>query len=101
MRCDDSIARTIDTREVIIRRSRGYAPQPIAMSVPFVRPVLACGGHLKNTFCLGKNRHAFLSHHIGDLENYETLESFINGIEHFKNLFDIEPRVLAHDLHPD
>jgi len=101
MRCDDSVARTIDRRELIIRRSRGYAPQPIPISVPFVRPILACGGHLKNTFCLGKNRHAFLSHHIGDLENYETLESFTKGIEHFKNLFDIEPRVLAHDLHPD
>jgi hydrogenase maturation protein HypF len=101
MRCDDSVARTIDKREVIIRRSRGYAPQPISLRVPFVRPVLACGGHLKNTFCLGKNRHAFLSQHIGDLENYETLDSFTKGIEHFKNLFDVEPRVVAHDLHPD
>ena len=99
MRCDDSVVRVIDRRELIIRRSRGYAPQPISMRGPFVRPVLACGGHLKNTFCLGKNRHAFLSHHIGDLENDETLESFIKGIEQFKNLFDIEPRVLAHDLH--
>jgi hydrogenase maturation protein HypF len=101
MRCDDSVARTIDRREIIIRRSRGYAPQPISTSVPFVRPLLACGGHLKNTFCLGKDRHAFLSHHIGDLENYETLDSFAKGIEHFKNLFDVEPRVVAHDLHPD
>ena len=101
MRCDDSVARTIDGRESLIRRSRGYAPQPIPMSVPFVRPVLACGAHLKNTFCLGKERHVFMSHHIGDLENYETLDSFTKGIEHFKNLFDIEPRVVAHDLHPD
>ena len=59
-----------------IRRSRGYAPQPIFVAVPFVQPVLACGAHLKNTFCLGKERHAFMSHHIGDLENYETLDSF-------------------------
>lgn len=101
MRCDDSIARSIDGGGVILRRSRGYAPRPIALSEPFVSPVLACGGHLKNTFCLGQNRHAFLSHHIGDLENYETLESFTSGIEHFKNLFTIEPRVVAHDLHPD
>ena len=90
-RCDDSVARTIDRRALIIRRARGYAPQPISLRVPFVQPVLACGGHLKNTFCLAKDRHAFLSHHIGDLENYETLDSFTQGIEHFKNLFAIEP----------
>ena len=101
MRCDDSVARTIDRRELIIRRSRGYAPQPISMSVPFVQPVLACGTHLKNTFCLGKERHAFMSHHIGDLENYETLKSFVDGIAHFKNLFAVEPAVIAHDLHPE
>src|SRR5215471_1158791 len=101
MRCDDSVARTIDKQELLIRRSRGYAPRPIAMAVPFVKPVLACGAHLKNTFCLGKERHAFMSHHIGDLENYETWDSFVKGIEHFKNLFAIEPAMIAHDLHPD
>ncbi|MGB7948130.1 MAG: carbamoyltransferase HypF, partial [Candidatus Binatia bacterium] len=101
MRCDDSVARTIGNRELLIRRSRGYAPQPIAVAAPFVEPVLACGAHLKNTFCLGKGRHAFMSHHIGDLENYETFNSFVSGIEHFKNLLDIEPSVVAHDLHPD
>jgi len=101
MRCDDSVARTIGKQEFLIRRSRGYAPRPIAVAVPFVQPVLACGAHLKNTFCLGKERHAFMSHHIGDLENYETWDSFVKGIEHFKNLFTIEPAVIAHDLHPD
>lgn len=101
MRCDDSVARTIGKQELLIRRSRGYAPQPIAVSVPFAQPVLACGAHLKNTFCLGKGRHAFLSHYIGDLENYETWDSFARGIEHFKNLFAIEPAVIAHDLHPE
>jgi hydrogenase maturation protein HypF len=101
MRCDDSVARTIGKQELLIRRSRGYAPRPIALAVPFVRPVLACGAHLKNTFCLGTERHAFMSHHIGDLENYETWDSFVKGIEHFKNLFAIEPAVVAHDLHPE
>lgn len=101
MRCDDSVARTIDKQTLLIRRARGYAPQPIPMAVPFVQPVLACGAHLKNTFCLGKERHAFMSHHIGDLENYETLNSFVNGIEHFKNLFAVEPSVVVHDLHPE
>jgi len=101
MRCDDSVARTIGKQELLIRRSRGYAPQPISVAVPFVQPVLACGAHLKNTFCLGKERHAFMSHHIGDLENYETWDSFGKGIEHCKNLFAIEPSVIAHDLHPE
>lgn len=101
MRCDDSVARAIGKQKLLIRRSRGYAPQPISVAVPFVQPVLACGAHLKNTFCLGKERHAFMSHHIGDLENYETLNSFVSGIEHFKNLFAIEPSVVVHDLHPE
>jgi hydrogenase maturation protein HypF len=63
--------------------------------------VLACGAELKNTFCLAKERHAFVSHHIGDLENAETLSSFTEGIEHFRRLFDIDPGVVAHDLHPE
>jgi hydrogenase maturation protein HypF len=63
--------------------------------------VLACGAELKNTFCLAKDGRAFVSHHIGDLENAETLRSFTEGIEHFRRLFDIEPQLVAHDLHPD
>jgi hydrogenase maturation protein HypF len=63
--------------------------------------VLACGAELKNTFCLGKGRRVFVSHHIGDLENFETLRSFTDGIEHFCRLFNIRPRLVAHDLHPD
>ena len=65
------------------------------------RPILACGAELKNTFCLAKAEYAFVSHHIGDLENAETLRSFTDGIAHFRRLFDIEPRLVAHDLHPD
>jgi hydrogenase maturation protein HypF len=65
------------------------------------RPVLGCGAELKNTFCLANGRHAFLSHHIGDLENAETLRSFTEGIEHFGRLFDIDPVLVAHDLHPE
>jgi hydrogenase maturation protein HypF len=63
--------------------------------------ILACGGELKNTFCLTRGQYAFMSHHIGDLENLETLTSFEEGIEHFKKLFYIEPKALAYDLHPD
>jgi hydrogenase maturation protein HypF len=100
-RCDDSVTRTFADREVIIRRSRGYAPRPVALSRRFAQHTLACGAHLKNTFCLGKDRYAFLSHHIGDLENYETLASFIDTIEEFTALFAIRPSLVAHDLHPD
>jgi hydrogenase maturation protein HypF len=101
VRTDDSVVRTFGGRESVLRRSRGYVPEPLRVRQPFPRPVLACGAELKNTFCLAKGNHAFVSHHIGDLENAETLRSFTDGIGHFKRLFDIEPRLVAHDLHPD
>lgn len=101
MRCDDSVLRIAAGGEQIFRRARSYAPESILMSFDFAVPLLACGGHLKNTFCLGKGRQAFVSHHIGDLENLETLTSFREGIEHFKRLFDIQPEVVAYDLHPE
>ena len=101
MRCDDSVVRITAGGEQIFRRSRGYAPEPIPFSFDVSVPLLACGGHLKNTFCLGKGRQAFVSHHIGDLENLETLTSFSEGIEHYKRLFDIYPEAVAYDLHPE
>jgi hydrogenase maturation protein HypF len=101
IRTDDSVARTFRGRPMPIRRSRGYVPEPVPVGGGFPRPVLACGAELKNTFCLARDRHAFVSHHIGDLENAETLRSFTEGIAHFRRLFDIEPRVVAHDLHPE
>jgi hydrogenase maturation protein HypF len=63
--------------------------------------LLACGAHLKNTFCLGKGKQAFLSQHIGDVENLETLLSFRESIQHFQRLFDISPAAVAYDLHPE
>ncbi len=101
MRTDDSVVRSFRGRGMLVRRSRGYAPEPVALPREFPRPVLACGAELKNTFSVAKNRHVFVSHHIGDLENYETLRSFTTGIEHFTRLFDVEPAVVAHDLHPE
>ncbi len=101
MRCDDSVARIVAGGEQLFRRSRGYAPEPIPLAFECPVPLLACGGHLKNTFCLGKGRQAFVSHHIGDLENLETLTSFREGIEHFQRLFDIRPEAVTYDLHPD
>ena len=88
-------------RETLLRRSRGYVPEPVAVQPGFPRPVLACGAELKNTFCLAKDGRAVISHHIGDLENAETLRSFTEGIAHFAALFDITPQVVAYDLHPE
>jgi len=101
VRTDDSVARSFRGRPMLLRRSRGYVPEPLAVATGFPRPVLACGAELKNTFCLARGRHAFVSQHIGDLENAETLRSFTEGIEHFRRLFDIDPEVVAHDLHPE
>jgi hydrogenase maturation protein HypF len=101
MRTDDSVVRTFRGRPMPIRRSRGYVPEPIRLAWAARRPVLATGAELKNTFCLAQHHHAVVSHHIGDLENYATLRSFKTGIEHFKRLFDIDPAVVAHDLHPE
>jgi hydrogenase maturation protein HypF len=101
VRTDDSVVRALRGRPMPIRRSRGYVPEPVTVRGGFPRPVLACGAELKNTFCLAKENHAFVSHHIGDLENAETLRSFTEGIEHFQRLFDVTPRVVAHDLHPE
>jgi hydrogenase maturation protein HypF len=100
-RTDDSVTRARRGQEMIIRRSRGYVPEPVTLPWSFPRPILACGAELKNTFCLGKERHAVLSHHIGDLENYETLRSFAEGVSHLSRLFDVTPEVIAHDMHPE
>ncbi|HEY0449969.1 carbamoyltransferase HypF [Actinophytocola sp.] len=101
IRTDDSVVRPFRGRESVLRRSRGYVPEPVTLRWPAPRPILACGAELKNTFCLAKDRHAFVSHHIGDLENYETLRSYVEGIEHFGRLFDVDPVLVAHDLHPE
>jgi hydrogenase maturation protein HypF len=99
-RCDDSVVRVFQDRPYILRRSRGYVPFPIKLSHD-LDMILACGGELKNTFALSRGPYVFVSHHIGDLENLETLRSFEQGIEHFKNLFSIEPKAVAYDLHPE
>ena len=101
MRCDDSVVRVAGRRPYPIRRSRGYAPAPLRLAGGFSRHTLACGGELKNAFCLAKDRHAFMSHHIGDMENYETLRSFREGVDHFCRLFDVQPELVAYDLHPE
>lgn len=101
IRCDDSVARVQRGRERIIRRSRGYTPVPLMLSLTARQPILACGAMLKNTFCLARNQEYLLSHHIGDLENLETLQSFEQGIAHFESLFRCQPEIIISDLHPD
>ncbi len=100
VRCDDTVTRVFDGTEVIIRRSRGYTPFPVRLNFE-MKQVLACGAELKNTFCVTKENYAFLSQHIGDMGNLETLSSFESEIEHFKGLFRVSPEVIAYDLHPD
>jgi hydrogenase maturation protein HypF len=119
MRTDDSVVRVapgqsairnpqsaieasaVEASAIVLRRSRGYAPAPVPVAFRFGREILACGAELKNTFCLARDRHAFISHHIGDLENLETLRSYVEGIEHFKRLFRLRPEIVAYDLHPE
>lgn len=101
MRTDDSVVRIFQKKKFFIRRSRGYAPQPIRVNTFFDEPILALGGQLKNTFCLAQKNQAIISHYIGDLENLSALASFEEGIEHFLKLFHTYPKILACDLHPE
>jgi len=100
-RVDDSVVTVVRGRALPIRRSRGYVPNPIALTQECPQPVLACGSALKNTFCVTRGRHAFVSHHVGDLDDYATMLSYLDGIAHLKALLDVDPVVVAHDLHPD
>lgn len=118
IRCDDSVVRVFSVQPSVageskplktehwslrtypLRRSRGYSPFPVKL--PFEVPqILAAGAELKNTFCITNKNYAFLSHHIGDMENYETLQSFEQGVEHFERLFRVKPAAIACDLHPN
>ncbi|MFP4497132.1 MAG: carbamoyltransferase HypF [Vulcanimicrobiota bacterium] len=99
-RCDDSVIKIVKKEEFIIRRSRGYAPYPVSLKEKAPISILAVGGQLKNTFSLYKGDKIFPGFHIGDLENPETLNSFKQGIELYKKLFQINPEAIAYDLHP-
>jgi hydrogenase maturation protein HypF len=100
IRCDDSVVRATAGGVLPLRRSRGYAPYPVPL--PFESPpLLATGAELKNTFCLARDAHAFISQHIGDLANYDALRSYEHSIAHMERLFRVQPEVIAHDAHPD
>jgi hydrogenase maturation protein HypF len=101
MRTDDSVVRARRRgAALLMRRSRGYVPASLDLPLPSA-PLVACGAELKATFCLAKQRRAWVGHHVGDLQNLETLTSFRDGVAHFEQLFAVTPEVVAHDLHPD
>jgi hydrogenase maturation protein HypF len=100
LRCDDSVVRVTGGVTRQLRRSRGFVPVPVFLKED--QPsVLAVGGELKNTICLTKGKHAFLSQHVGDLENVESYSFFHEAIEHLERILEIRPEMIAYDLHPD
>ncbi len=100
-RSDDSIIRMAAGAPMIMRRSRGYVPEPVLLARPLPEPLLAVGGELKNTIALARGSEIFLSQHIGELDNPEALAFFRHAIGHLQQLLRIEPQVIVHDLHPD
>ena len=103
LRSDDSIVRVVEGKRRQIRRSRGFVPVPIFLSEDLsdMPSVLALGAELKNTLCLTKENRAFLSQHVGDMENLETFDFFRLTLAHLQRILEITPAVLAHDMHPD
>jgi hydrogenase maturation protein HypF len=99
-RCDDSVACIVAGEPVVLRRGRGYVPRPVAVRRPFRRPVLACGGQLKNAVCIGVGDAAYLGPHVGDLESLGNVEAFEQAVRHLECLLDVRPEVVAYDLHP-
>ena len=97
--CDDSVVRSVDNDVLPIRRSRGFAPMPVRLGDD-CETVLAVGGEIKSTFCLTKGKYAFMSQHIGDMGNADTLDVMRRSVEHFIRLFDATPKAIAADLHP-
>jgi len=100
LRCDDSVVRVVGGKTCQIRRSRGFVPVPVFLKED-VPQILAVGGELKNAICLTKKKHAFLSQHVGDLENLESYRFFEEAVEHLTRVLEIRPQVVAYDLHPD
>lgn len=100
-RADDSVARVIAGRPVVLRRARGYVPRAIAAPLPFAVPVLACGAQLKNTFCYGRGREAVLGPHIGDLDSAAVFRDYERAIARMGQFLDVTPEIVAYDLHPD
>jgi hydrogenase maturation protein HypF len=100
-RYDDSVVRVVEGRTEMVRRSRGYAPFPLKLPQPSALHVLATGPEQKNTFCLTREGYAFVSQHIGDMENAETLEHYERTVALYEHMFRITPDLVAYDLHPE
>ena len=100
MRIDDSVFSIVNEKPYPIRRARGYAPNPIRLGISLPQ-VLAVGPQMKNTFCLTRDHYAFISHYIGEMENWETYKDFQKAVEHYQALFRIQPEAIGYDLHPD
>jgi hydrogenase maturation protein HypF len=101
IRCDDSVARVARGRSQVLRRSRGHAPEPLALPFEPDRSVLALGAELKSTIAVTKGPSVVPSHHLGDLEHLATYTSFLQAVEHLPALYGVRPDVVAHDLHPE
>lgn len=99
-RTDDSVLRIMNEKPRLIRRSRSYVPRPVSLNMD-ADGIFACGAELVNCFCIGKDKQAILSQHIGDLKNAETLSFYTESAERFTKLFRQETRLMVHDLHPD
>ncbi len=100
-RYDDSVVQYFEEQSILIRRSRGIAPASLPMAFTSQRRILACGGHLKNTFCLLRDDQAYISHHIGDLASIESYEHFHETLSTYVRLFDLSFDAIAVDYHPD
>jgi hydrogenase maturation protein HypF len=100
-RTDDSVVRSVRGQQLMLRRSRGFVPEPLTLPIAATRPILACGAEQKVTFCVARGERAWVSHHVGDLEHLATLTAYREGVGHFERMFAVAPELVAHDLHPD
>lgn len=100
-RTDDSVVRVVNAAPMLLRRARGFVPQAIASPLPFTEPVLAVGGQLKNTFCIGAHSQVTLGPHVGDLDELSTFQGFEVMVQRLEQFLEVKPEVIAHDLHPD
>ena len=99
-RIDDSVFATVKSQPYPFRRARGFAPNPIRLPEE-IPQILAVGPQMKNTFCLTRDKYAFLSHYIGEMDNWETLQDYHKSVNHYESLFRIKPQAIGYDLHPD
>ncbi|MBA3735219.1 MAG: carbamoyltransferase HypF [Actinobacteria bacterium] len=96
-RCEDSVVRAAFP----LRRSRGFVPTALALPVPAARPIIAAGSELKATFCIARGNEAFLSAHLGDLDTELAYRAFLTDLRLYVDMLGVDPRVIAHDLHPE